>query len=491
MSTEYKMFISGSWVKSSSGEQLPSMNPYNGETWASVPQASDEDIDRAVKAGHDAFEGGWRETNGLERARLMAKLADLLEADAARMGRLESTDNGKVIRETESQMHFAARMYRFFAGYADKLYGEVIPLDNPKLFDYTLREPLGTVALLTAWNSPMSLLSNKLAPALAAGNCVVVKPSEEASVTTLEFGKLVEQAGFPEGVINIVTGDARAGERLTKSPVDKISFTGSPATGRIIARNASENLVPVTLELGGKSPNIIFDDADLDQAIPGAMAGIFAATGQTCIAGSRLLVQQPIYDQVIEEIAKRAKQIRLGNPVDPATEMGTAANERQYNTVLDFIASGVEEGAEVVTGGKPARHGDLEKGFFIEPTVFSKVDNRMTIAQEEIFGPVLSVIPFSDAADAVRIANDTKYGLASGLWTQDQAKALWMSRQVRAGTVWVNTYRNVAVQAPFGGIRQSGYGKERGWHALLEYTSIKNVMVDYSGEQRDPFAIQT
>lgn len=491
MSTEYQMFIGGSWTDGSSPERLPSVNPYDQEPWASIPQASQEDVDRAVRAAQEAFESGWRETNGLQRATLIGRLADLLDADASRMALLESTDNGKVIRETESQMHFAARMYRFFAGYADKLYGEVIPLDNTKLFDYTIREPLGAVALLTAWNSPMSLLSNKLAPALATGNCVVIKPSEEASATTLEFGKLVEQAGFPDGVVNIVTGDWQVGELLTKSNVDKISFTGSPSTGRVVARNASENLVPVTLELGGKSPNIILEDADLGQAIPGAMAGIFAATGQTCIAGSRLLVQDAIHDQVVDEISRRAQQIRLGNPVDPATEMGTAANERQYNRVLQLIASGAEEGAEVVTGGKPARHDELGRGFFIEPTVFSHVDNQMTIAQEEIFGPVLSVISFKEPEEAVRIANDTKYGLASGLWTQDPSKALWISGQIRAGTVWVNTYRNIAAQAPFGGVRQSGYGRERGWHALLEYTTIKNVMIDYSGEQRDPFAIRT
>jgi (Z)-2-((N-methylformamido)methylene)-5-hydroxybutyrolactone dehydrogenase len=491
MSTEYQMLIGGSWVGSSTGERFPSMNPFNQENWASIPQASPDDVDRAVSAAREAFEAGWGKTNGLQRATLMMRLADLLDADASRMGRLESTDNGKVVRETENQMRFAARQYRFFAGYADKLYGEVIPLDNRKLFDYTLREPLGVAALLTAWNSPMSLLSNKLAPALATGNCVVIKPSEHASATTLEFGKFVEEAGFPGGVVNIVTGDAEVGDRLTRSTVDKISFTGSPQTGRIVARNASENLVPVTLELGGKSPNIVFEDADLGQAIPGAMAGIFAATGQTCIAGSRLLVQESVHDQVVDELSRRANQIRLGDPVDPATEMGTAANEPQYKRILEFIASGVEEGAELAAGGRHARHGELERGFFIEPTVFSHVDNRMTIAQEEIFGPVLSVIPFRDEDEAVQIANDTKYGLASGLWTQDPSRALRVSDQIRAGTVWVNTYRNIAVQAPFGGVKQSGYGKERGWHALLEYTTFKNVMVDYSGEQRDPFSIQT
>jgi len=408
------------------------------------------------------------------------------------MARLETTDNGKVIRETSNQMRFAARNYRFFAGYADKLYGEVIPLDNPTIFDYTAREPLGVVALITAWNSPMGLLANKLAPALAAGNAVVVKPSEQASATTLEFGRFVEEAGFPAGVVNIVTGDGRVGEALTTTPaVDKISFTGSAQVGSIVAGNASKNLIPVTLELGGKSPNIVFADADLDQAVPGALAGIFASTGQTCIAGSRLLVESPVYDEVVSLIAERAQAIRLGNPIDPATEMGPAANEAQYQRVLKFIETGINEGARVVTGGEPARDGELKNGFFISPTVFADVDNKSTIAQEEIFGPVLSIIPFEDEEEAIRIANDTKYGLASGLWTNDLSRAHRVSRQIDAGTVWVNTYRTAAAQAPFGGMKQSGYGRERGAHALQEYVRIKNVMIDFGGEARDPFSIRT
>jgi aldehyde dehydrogenase (NAD+) len=493
MTTDYQMFIGGEWSNGTTEERLPSVNPFDREVWATIPQASPEDVERAISAARDAFEGKWKHTNGLERARLMNRLADLLEADAERMSRLETTDNGKVIRETSNQMRFAARIYRFYAGYADKLYGEVIPLDNPKMFDYTTREPLGVAVMLTAWNSPIVLLTNKLAPALAAGNAVVIKPSEQASATTLEFGKLVKEAGFPDGVVNIVTGDGRVGEALTTTPaVDKISFTGSPKTGSIIAGNASKNLVPVTLELGGKSPNIIFEDAELDQAIPGAVAGIFAAAGQTCIAGSRLLVQNSIYDEVVSRIADRARAVRLGNPIDPATEMGPAANEAQYETILGFIEAGVNQGGKVVAGGEPARDGELKNGFFISPTVFADVDNRSTIAQEEIFGPVLSIIPFDDEEQAIEIANDTKYGLASGFWTKDLSRAHRVSRQINAGTVWVNTYRNAAAQAPFGGMKQSGYGRERGVHALQEYIRIKNVMIDISGEQvHDPFSQRT
>lgn len=492
MTTDYQMLIKGQWVDGSTGDRLPATNPFNQEVWATIPQASEEDVNQAISAARDAFEGGWRVTNGLERARLMTRLADLLEASASRMTRLETTDNGKLIRENETQIRFAARNYRFFAGYADKIYGEVIPLDNPNLFDYTVREPVGVAALITAWNAPMQILANKLAPALAAGNTVVIKPSEHASTTTLEFGKLIQQAGFPDGVVNIITGDGGVGDMLTKNPMlDKISLTGGPHTGRIIANNASHNLVPVTLELGGKSPNIIFEDADLKQAVTGALAGIFGAGGQSCIAGSRLLVQSSVYDEVVSQLASRAEAIRLGNPLDPSTEMGPAANEAQYKRIFAAIESGVSEGAKLMTGGEPINEGELKRGFFVPPTIFADVDNKMGIAQEEVFGPVLSVLSFDDEDRAVEIANDTKYGLASGIWTQNISRAQRVSRQLRAGTVWVNTYRTTAAQAPFGGVKQSGYGRERGMHALSEYTYVKNVLIDYSGETRDPFAIRT
>jgi acyl-CoA reductase-like NAD-dependent aldehyde dehydrogenase len=492
MRADYQMLIGGEWVDCSTGERLASINPFNQEVWATIPQASADDANRALSSARGAFENSWRDVNGLRRAELMTRLADLIEANASRMARLETTDNGKVIRETQNQVRFAARNYRFFAGYADKLYGEVIPLDNADLFDYTLREPFGVVVLITAWNSPMQLLANKLAPALAAGNTVVIKPSEYTSVTTLELGKLVQEAGFPEGVINIVSGDGRVGDLLTRSPlVDKISFTGGPQTGRAIASNASQNLVPLTLELGGKSPNIVFADADLDRAVNGAVAGIFGAAGQTCIAGSRLLVERPVYGEVVDEVASRAKKIHLGDPLDPETEMGPVASETQYRRILELIDVGKSEGAEVAAGGQPAHGGNLDRGFFIAPTVFVNVDNQMTIAQEEIFGPVLSVIPFEDEEQAVEIANSTRYGLASGLWTRDFSRAHRLSRSISAGTVWVNTYRSAAAQAPFGGVKQSGYGRERGWHALLEYTRVKNVMADLSQSTSDPFSIRS
>lgn len=489
--THYKLFINGQWVEEPGQERFPAINPYTREEWASLAQASDQQVANAIAAARTAFETHWSRTSGAERARLMNKLADLLAADAPRMGRLESTDNGKVIRETQSQMLFAARQYRFFAGYADKLWGKTIPLDQRDTLDYTVRDPIGVCVLITAWNSPMGLLSNKLAPALAAGNCVVIKPSEHASATTLEFAKLVEAAGFPPGVVNVVTGDARVGKALLASGrIDRVSFTGSPGVGREIAAVAGRALVPATLELGGKSPNIIFDDADLKKAIIGALAGIFAATGQTCIAGSRLLVQRGVYNQVVETLVERASRIRLGDPCDPATEMGTAANEPQFARILGMIEAAKRDGATLAAGGGAAEGPGLGKGFFVQPTIFKDVQNDMTIAQEEVFGPVLSILPFDTEEEAIEIGNNTRYGLAAGVWTESLQRAMRVSRSIRAGTVWVNTYRAVAVQAPFGGFKESGFGRERGDVALDEFTSIRNVMIDFSNEERDPFAVK-
>jgi acyl-CoA reductase-like NAD-dependent aldehyde dehydrogenase len=492
MGTDYQLFIDGRWREGAKGERFPAINPYTRQPWATIAQAAESDVRDAIAAARRAYEKHWRRTSGLERSRLLNRLADLLEADADRMGKLESTDNGKVIRETRNQMSFAARQYRFYAGYADKLWGSVIPLDRPDVFDYASLEPLGVAVLITAWNSPMGLLSNKLGPALAAGNCVVIKPSEHASATTVEFCKFVERAGFPAGVVNVVTGDASVGKPLVGSGgIDRVSFTGSPAVGREIAATAGRNLVPVTLELGGKSPNIVFSDANLDQAVVGALAGIFAATGQTCIAGSRLLVQRPIHDQMVERLAARAGKIVLGDPTDFATEMGTAANEPQFRKILSFIEEAKKGGARVAAGGGPAVRAGLANGFFVEPTIFADVDNSMQIAQEEVFGPVLSVIPFDTEEEAVAIGNATRYGLASGVWTRDVSRVMRMTRALHAGTVWVNTYRAIACQAPFGGVKESGFGRERGFQALAEFTTWKNVMIDFSEAERDPFSLKT
>ena len=486
----HPLYIAGEWREGGAGRRFDAVNPYTGRAWATVSQAGAEDVAAAIAAARAAFEG-WSRVSGDERSRLMGKLADRLEADADRMGRLESTDNGKIIRETRTQMVLAARQYRFFAGYADKLWGREIPLDQRDVFDYATREPLGVVALITAWNSPMGLLANKLAPALAAGNCVVIKPSEHAAVTTLEFCRFVEAAGFPPGVVNVVCGAAEVGRALVEGGVAKVSFTGSAAVGREIAAAAGRRLVPVTLELGGKSPNIIFQDANLERAAVGALAGIFGATGQTCVAGSRLLVQRSVHDRIVEALVERAGRIRLGDPLDPATDMGTVANEPQFRRILTFIERARSEGARLVTGGSAARGPGLEHGFFVEPTVFADVRNEMEIAQEEVFGPVLAVIPFDDEEQAIRLANETRYGLAAGVWTENLSRALRVTRALRAGQVWVNTYRSLAVQTPFGGFKESGFGREKGEQALDEYLASKNVMIDFSNVQRDPFAMRT
>lgn len=491
MTARYQLFIDGKWRDAADGATMPAINPYNQEIHAFVPVATAADVEAAITAARRAFETKWSKTTPGERARLLNKAADLLDADADRMALLETTDNGKVIRETHSQMGYAARIFRYYAAWADKLHGDVVPLDQKDTLDLAIRVPYGVVATITAWNSPVAILTNTLPAALAAGNCVIVKPSEHASVTTLEIAKLCEQAGFPAGVVQIVTGAAETGKALTGSTgIDKISFTGSPAVGRSIAAAAGANLKPVTLELGGKSPNIVFDDADFNRALIGALAGIFGATGQTCIAGSRLLVQRGIYARMVEGLAARAAKIRMGDPRLPETEMGTAANEPQFNRILSFIEAAKKDGATLVAGGKRADAAGLTQGFFIEPTIFADVRNDMKVAAEEIFGPVLSIIPFADEEEAVQIANDTPYGLASGIWSENISRCLRMMRAIKSGVVWVNTYRVAAPQAPFGGMKDSGFGRVRGEAGILEFTQTKNMFIDFSGDQRDPFSMK-
>ena len=484
----YKMYIDGEWVDSSSGASFPTENPFNGEVWAHIPSATDADAERAICAAKRSFEGEWSRVNGVKRGQLMNKLADLLDECAPQLSKVESTDNGKVTRETEAQMHVVARQMRYFAGYADKICGKTIPLDNLSLFDYTLREPLGVVVMITPWNSPLALLANKLCPALAAGNTAVVKPSRHTSASTLEFAKLVERAGFPKGVFNVVTGEI--GDYLTSSPkVNKVSLTGGTEVARRILNKASENITRVTMELGGKSPNIIFADASLERATIGALTGIFQAAGQTCVAGSRLIVEEPVYDRVMKEVVEGAKRIKLGDPFEKDTGMGPVANRSQFDHILALIRDAAAEGAQVLTGGRRAEDPKLAKGYFIEPTVLA-VTNDMKIAQTEVFGPVLCVIKFKTEEEAIQIANDTKYGLAAGIWTNNLARAHRVARAIKAGMVWVNTYRTIAPQTPFGGYKLSGYGKERGEEAILEYTQVKNVLMDLSSDVYDQFTMR-
>ena len=483
-----RQLIGGEWIAGRGGD-LESIDPFRREPWAVITQADAADVDRAVTAARATFRS-WRRVTGYERAKLLFAFADMLEAEADDFGRVETRDNGKIVRENQNQIRFAVRNFRFFAGLADKFGGESKQLDKYDTVDFTTREPRGVVVLIAPWNSPIQTLSNKLAPALAAGNVVIIKPSEHTSASTLDLGRLFERAGFPPGVVTVVTGGPETGQALTSHPdIDMISFTGGIEGARRIAVNAAQNVVPLTLELGGKGANIVFEDANLERAIPGAVSGIFAAAGQTCVAGSRLLVHEAVYDQVLEGVAARARAVRIGDPMDPDTQVGPIANLEQHRHVTRMIAEAQEDGAELVCGGRaPDAYPD---SWFIEPTIFAGVTLDMRLAQNEVFGPVLAVTRFSSEEEAVELANGTSYGLASGLWTESITRAHRVAREIDAGTVWINTYRTSASQAPFGGVKRSGYGRERGVEGLMEYLRVKNTMIDLSTDVRDPFLLGT
>ena len=490
---KHQHYIDGKFVDPASGKWFESFNPFTGEAWTLIAQGDATDADRAVQAAHRAFtQGPWSTFTATQRGLLLHKLGDLVARDAKKLAELEVRDNGKLIAEMLAQCNYVPQWYYYFGGLADKIQGAVIPLDKKGYFNFTRHEPLGVVCAITPWNSPLMLAAWKMAPALAAGCTVVLKPSEFTSASTLEFVKLFEEAGFPPGVVNVVTGFGKeVGTPLVEHPlVRKISFTGSDATGRAINQSAAANLKKVGLELGGKSPNIVFADAKIEDAVNGAVSGIFAATGQTCIAGSRLLVQDTIHDEFVEKLVTLAKTARMGDPMSMDTQVGPVTTRPQYEKVLGYIDIAKNEGAQLLMGGGAATRPECGKGWFVEPTVFAGVKNKMRIAQEEVFGPVLSVIKFKDEDEALAIANDVRFGLGAGVWTSDIGRAFRMSERIQAGTVWVNTYRAVSFMSPFGGYKDSGLGRENGMDAIREFLQVKSVWINSGAATGNPFVMR-
>jgi aldehyde dehydrogenase (NAD+) len=475
-----EIFVGGAWRATASGATYQPVNPANEELLTAVGKGDERDIDLAVTAARKAFdEGPWPRMNPHERGRIVWRLGELIQQNLDEMAKLESLCTGKTMFDSgKVEIPFAAEVFRYYAGWATKIHGETLQLrDNA--FTFTLRQPVGVVGAIVPWNFPFLLSSWKLGPALAAGNTIVLKPASQTPLTALRFAELCQEAGVPEGVVNVVTGPGgKVGMALVRDPrVDKIAFTGSTEVGREIMREAAGTLKRLSLELGGKSPNIVFADADMDAAIRGAMTGIFYNKGEVCAAGSRLFLEQTIHDEFVEKLADKVKGLKVGDPMDRATRMGPVVSKAQMETVLSYIEAGKREGARVVAGGTRASVGN-GKGYFVEPTVFDGVSNTMTIAREEIFGPVLSVIPFRSVEDAIVQGNETSYGLAAAVWTRDVGKALRAARAIRAGTVWVNAYNLFDAALPFGGFKESGFGREMGSVGLDNYTEVKTVWVD-------------
>ena len=490
----FKHFINGEYVDPIGGKWIDSIDPYTGKAWAKIPQGCAQDVDRAVKAAAKAMkEGPWATMTASQRAKLMIKLADLVEKNAERLAELEVRDNGKLIAEMRGQVNYHPEWWRYYAGLADKIEGAVMPIDKPDMFAFTRPEPVGVVGALTAWNSPLLFIAWKCAAAIAAGCAVVVKPSEFASVSTLAYAELTKEAGFPDGVFNVISGYGKeAGSALVDHPdVAKITFTGSDATGAMIYAQAAKTMKRVALELGGKSPNIVFEDCDLDKAAAGVISGIFAATGQTCIAGSRLLVQNSIKDVFTKKVAELGATAKKGNPMSLDTNIGPVTTPVQYKKILDYIEIAKSEGAKCILGGGPALSPDLPGGQFVEPTIFTDVKPSMRIAKEEVFGPVLSIIGFDDEQQAIQMANDTIYGLAAGVWTENIGRAIRVSKAIKAGTVWVNTYRAVSYMMPFGGMKYSGLGRESGIESIRGFLETKSTWISYAqGAPANPFILR-
>lgn len=484
----FRMLIGGKPSDAVSGRTFETQNPFTGAPWATVPDCGPDDVDAAVAAARTALDGEWGAMTPFGRAACLRRLGDLITENAEALARTEVSDSGKLYREMIGQLGGLGGWYQYYAGIAPTIEGRQIPTPNPNYLVYTRKEPVGVVAAITPWNSPLLLMTWKVAPALAAGCTIVVKPSEHAPASTLKWAELIEKAGIPAGVVNVVTtNDRDTAAHLAGHPgVDKVAFTGSTATGRSIARAAAENLNTVTLELGGKSPQIVFPDADLEAAANGIVAGVFAATGQTCMAGSRLIVHADVHDELVRLVAERAATITLGDPNAEDTEMGPVANGPQYEKVLGYLETAKAEGNTVAYGG--AAESGLG-GYFVQPTVITGVTPESTVYREEVFGPVLAALRFTDEDEAVTLANDTPYGLAGAVWTKDVHRAHRVAGRIRAGTVWINAYRVVAPSVPFGGFGHSGLGRENGVAAVEEYLENKSVWVELTGGTRDPFTL--
>ena len=486
----FKMYIDGQWVDSETGKTIETLNPENNEVWATVPEANTKDVDRAVEAAQNAFESSWANLHPRDRAKHLRSLANQLRENAEHLGTIETKDTGKIFRETKTQANYIAEYYDYFAGLADKVEGTVVPIDKPDMQVTTTRIPIGVVAAIIPWNSQMLLTAVKLAPALAMGNTVVIKASELAPVTLLEFAKLVEKSGIPKGVVNVISGLGEpCGKALTThNLVEKIAFTGGPETAKHIVKNSAENLSQVSLELGGKSPVVVFDDAEQENALNGITAGIFGASGQSCIAGSRLYIQSKIYDEFLDKLVAKAKKIKLGSPMDKDTQMGPLNSFKQLENIEKNIKATIEQGGKIRCGGK--RSSISNKGYYFPATIIECKNHNLPVAENELFGPILSVMKFDTEEEAIKQMNDNKYGLSSGIYTSNLGRGMRVSKAVRAGITFVNTYRLISPMAPFGGIKDSGYGKEAGIESIKEYTRIKTTWYNSSDKpMTDPFTM--
>ena len=486
----FKMFINGEWVESSSNKKIETLNPENNEVWATVPEANEKDVDNAVKSAQKAFENSWSTLHPKERAKYLKLIAEQLRNNADHLGKIETIDTGKLYRETKTQANYIAEYYDYFAGLADKVEGTVVPIDKPDMQVTTTRIPIGVVAAIIPWNSQMLLTAVKLAPALAMGNTVVIKASELAPVTLLEFAKLREKTGIPKGVVNVITGLGEpCGKALTTHDlVERIAFTGGPDTARHIVKNSSENLSQVSLELGGKSPVVVFEDADQENALNGITAGIFGASGQSCIAGSRLYLHEKIYEEFLNKLVEKAKKIKLGGPMEPNTQMGPLNSYKQLETIEKNIKATIDQGGKVRCGGE--RSSISNKGYYFPATIIECENHNLPAAENELFGPILSVMKFNTEDEVIKLMNDNKYGLSSGVYTSNLARSMRVSKSIRAGIVFVNTYRLISPVAPFGGIKDSGYGKEAGIESIKDYTRIKTTWYNSSDKpMADPFTM--